>query len=385
MHWRTFVDFASAATFLYVLLRLARDAKALRTAMVAVGLYIASLAARNLDLMITAWVLETSALIGAGVLILAFHTELRYAIVRFNSLFRIWPAKGSAMEPWKQVLADAVFSMAESRTGALNVVRGRVPIADNTTGGIPLSADVSMELLQAIFQKGSPLHDGAVVIENGRIARANMVLPLSEKDDLPNHYGTRHRAGLGLAERTDALIIVVSEQRGEVSVMRSGRILTVTSEDQILRRLGTTASGNSRSLGRFAHLAIGDLRIKFVAAVLAAFVCLISSVTARTSVRVVSVPVEFTGVRRGTELFDPSSSRLILQLRLYNRSTEPNGLSRLVAHFNVENVQPGIHQFRVTPENIDLPAGVSLEAVTPPDVSVRVVRPAPDAAAGAAQ
>ncbi len=385
MHWRTIVDFAAAATFLYVLLRLARDAKALRTAMVAVGLYIASLAARNFDLMITAWVLEASALIGTGVLILAFHAELRYAIVRFNSLFRIWPATVSAMEPWKQALADAVFSMAESRTGALIVVRGRVPLADNTTGGIPVSADVSMELLQAIFQKGSPLHDGAVVIENGRIARANMVLPLSEKDDLPNHYGTRHRAGLGLAERTDALIIAVSEQRGEVSVMRSGRILTVTSDDQILRRLGATVSGNSRGLGRFAHLAIGDLRIKFVAAVLAAFVCLISSITARTSVRVVSVPVEFTGVPRGTELLDPDPSRVILQLRLANRSTEPSGLSRLVAHFNIENVQPGIHQFRVTPKNVDLPPGVSLEASTPPDVSIRVVRPVPDAAAGAAQ
>jgi len=76
-----------------VLLRLARDAKALRTAMVAVGLYIASLAARNFDLQITAWVLEASAIIGGSVLILAFHGELRYAITRFNSLFRLWPAR----------------------------------------------------------------------------------------------------------------------------------------------------------------------------------------------------------------------------------------------------------------------------------------------------
>ncbi len=223
LQWRTIIDFAALAAFLTVLLTLARDAKALRTAMLAVGLYAASLGARSLDLLITAWVLEASSVIGAAVLILAFHSEIRYAIVRFNGLFRLWPSETGAIEGWSRTLTDVVFAMAEARIGAIIVITGRVAIADLTTPGIRLRADISRELLYAIFHKDSPLHDGAVIIDNGAVSHANVVLPLSEREDLPAHYGTRHRAGLGLSERADALVIVVSEVKCRLCVPDDSR------------------------------------------------------------------------------------------------------------------------------------------------------------------
>ena len=347
--------------------------------MVAVGLYIASLAARNLDLQITAWVLEASAIIGGSVLILAFHGELRYAILRFNGLFRLWPREARTANAGNRALTDAVFSMAETRTGALIVILGRVRVADLTTGGIRVGADVSRELLEVIFRKDSPLHDGAVIIENSRISHANVVLPLSEKDDLPNHYGTRHRAGIGLSEHTDALVITVSEQRGEVSLIRAGRIVPIQSAEQLLRRLSAIEPRPIHTAGWFlAKLFTADLKVKTVAVALAACVCLISPFTARTVVRVVSVPVQFTDVTKGTELLDQSSPRVILQLRGNNASMDSGRISRLVAHFSVKGVDTGMHSFRVNTENVDLPSGISLETATPESVSIRVVRPVGD-------
>jgi diadenylate cyclase len=374
-HWGAVVDFASLSAFLTVILTLARDAKALRTAMLAVGLYAASLGARSLEMLITAWVLEASSFIGAAVLILAFHSEIRYAIIKFNGLFRLWPSENGAIEGWSRTLTDAVFAMAEARIGAIIVITGRVPIADLTTPGIRLRADVSKELLHAIFHKDSPLHDGAVVIENGALSHANVVLPLSERDDLPPHYGTRHRAGLGLSERADALVIVVSEERGEVSFMRAGRFAAIENPEHLVRRLSATRPHPSGYIRRFAAALLSDPKMKLTAAALAGCICLGSAFYDRTMVRVVSVPVEFTDVPQGTELLRQSTPNVILQLRGNTWSLNAARLSRLVAHFKIRNSGTGTHEFTVNSNSVDLPPGISLESATPSEVSVQIVRP----------
>jgi len=270
--------------------------------------------------------------------------------------------------------------MAETRTGALIVLLGRVRVTDLTTGGIRVGANVSRELLEVIFRKDSPLHDGAVLIENSRISHANVVLPLSEKDDLPKQYGTRHRAAIGLSEHTDAVVITVSEQRGEVSFIRAGRIVPIQDQDQLLRRLSALERRPIPRLRWFASkLLTSDLKVKTVAAALAAAVCLVSPLTAPSVVRVISVPVQFTDVAHGTELLDQSSPRVILQLRGNNSSMDSGRISRLVAHFSIKGVDSGTHSFRVSAENVDLPTGISLETATPDSVSIRVIRTGPDA------
>ena len=343
--------------------------------MVTVALYVASLVARNSELLITAWVLEASSIIGAAVLALAFHSEVRYAIVRFNALFRLWPAENGVIGGWNQAVTDAAFALAETKTGALIVILGRVPIADLTTPGIRVRADLSKELLQSIFHKGSPLHDGAVVIEDGRLARTNVVLPLSEADNLPAHYGTRHRAGIGLAEHTDAMIIVISEERGEISFMRSGRTTRIQHPDQLLRRLSATQPHIARDFKRaLSRVFLSDPKVKLVSAVLAAFVCLASAMYDRTSVRVVSVPIQFTDVPRGMDLLGQSTPNVILQLRGNHWSLDGARLSRLVAHFSISGTAAGVRRFTVTSGSVDLPPGVTFESATPPEVTIQVVR-----------
>ncbi len=142
-------------------------------------------------------------------------------------------------------LIESVFSLSEKKVGALIVIPGKNSVNPFIAGGTRLDALISQELIESIFMSKGPLHDGAIVLEGGKIKRAGVVLPLTEKEDLPAYYGTRHRAALGLSEVCDALVIVVSEERGSVSIAIGGEIFQIYDKkdlDLILNsHLGDTA------------------------------------------------------------------------------------------------------------------------------------------------
>lgn len=215
--WQTVVDFLFLAVAFYVMLRWARSARALRIALGIVGLHALALLARQLDLVVTSWLLDFLSILAVVLLLLVFQPELRRVFMGLDSALRRFPRVRSASMQNNQEIAEACFDLAPARVGALIVIVGRDSIGELLEGGVSLGADISSKLLKAIFQKESPLHDGAVIIEKDRISKANVVLPLTHRPDVPAFYGTRHRAAMGLAERCDALVMAVSEERGQVS------------------------------------------------------------------------------------------------------------------------------------------------------------------------
>src|SRR6516162_6757797 len=218
LDWRRAVDFIVLVLSLYLVLWWASGARALRIALAIVALYVGVLFARQLDLVVTTWVLQGAALIAVAFLIIVFQPEVRRALMRLDR--SLLTSRSLATADPGRALSDSAFEMAATRTGALIVVTRQDPVDELIVGGVVLAADISKPLIQAIFEKTSPLHDGALIIEGGRIAKAGAVLPLTGREDVPMEYGTRHRAAIGLAERTDALCIVVSEERGEITVIR---------------------------------------------------------------------------------------------------------------------------------------------------------------------
>jgi len=118
-----------------------------------------------------------------------------------------------------ECILNACFNMSESRTGALIVISRRSDLKFYINTGESVDAGLSDRILESIFYKNSPLHDGAVIVKNNRIMAARCVLPVTEKEDFPSHYGMRHRAAVGITETTDALAIAVSEQTGGVSLI----------------------------------------------------------------------------------------------------------------------------------------------------------------------
>jgi len=169
-------------------------------------------------------------------LLILFQPELRRALVRIGQqpALRAFFRKGEAH--LIREIVEAVSFLARNRIGALIVIVREVGLASYIEEGIRLDAEVSSELLSTIFWPGSPLHDGALVIEHERVRAAGCVLPLSENPNLPTSLGTRHRAGIGITEETDSVAIIVSEETGRISLAVRGQ-LSDSLEPKMLRKM----------------------------------------------------------------------------------------------------------------------------------------------------
>lgn len=187
--------------------------------------------------------------VGAIALIVIFQEEIRMFFYRVGSRFSSWKIfdrHENADESTRQVIQEvtqACRHMAKTKTGALIVLAGSGSLKEVVDSGEKLDAAVSARLIENIFFKNTPLHDGALVIRNGRMLAAACILPVSKDLTIPQHYGLRHRAALGLVERSDATCIVVSEETGHVSIAHEGEIHEV-SDDQLFMALHAVITEN---------------------------------------------------------------------------------------------------------------------------------------------
>lgn len=372
VRWQSVVDFVVLTAALYILLRWAQQARALRVALVVVGLHACALVARHLDLVLTSWVLEGAAILTIVLLVLVFQAELRRFFMRLDSVLNWrWQAASRLAETY-QAIGQGAFRLAAASVGALIVVVRRNAVGELVSGGITLDATVSPEILEAIFQKNSPVHDGAVIVRGDHMVKAAAVLPLTERERVPSYYGTRHRAAMGLAERCDAVVVAVSEERGEVTLMEARR--TVRLDDaqklaQILEKLcARPPAGVGSRLRQWLFLNAG---VKFAALGLAAAIWSTSFVSTGTTVRMVNVPVEFVGVPAGMDISTPSD-RLDVQVRGSTWLMDSVSLTRVVAHFNMRGARAGSLDIPVGSGNLDLPPGIVMERVSPARIMVRL-------------
>src|ERR1700733_6894093 len=183
--WQSVADFLVLAVAFYALLRWARSARAMRIALGVVGLHALALLARHLDLVVTSWVLDAAAILAVLVLLLIFQPELRRAFMRLDSALKRCTRPDKTGNQTIRSIGSSSFALAQGHVGALLVVVRRDTISELLDGGVTIGAAITPELLEAIFQKTSPLHDGAVIIEGDRLTRANAVLPLTQRRDVP--------------------------------------------------------------------------------------------------------------------------------------------------------------------------------------------------------
>ena len=373
IRWQIAVDFLVLTLAFYALLRLASSTRALRIALTVVALHALALLARRLDLVITSWLLDGSAILAVILLLLVFQPELRRAFMRLDAAMQRWPRPHSVVSQSNRTIAEAAFDLARDRTGALIVMVRRDSIEELTEGGVVLHAAISVELLVALFQKLSPMHDGAVIVEGSQVAKAGVVLPLTQRQGVPAYYGTRHRAGMGLAERCDAPVVVVSEERGEVTLMRGNRLQHMESAARLLDALEQLESVKRESaLDRFRRLFVTNVRQKLAAVGLAGLIWSMSFLLSSSTIRTVSVPVEFSNVPPGMEVTDQSADTLELQVRGSPWIMDSVSVSRLIAIFNLHTLRPGWHNLVLAPNTLDLPPGIVVDRVTPAKIRVLI-------------
>ena len=348
-------------------------ARALRIALGVVGIHALALLARRLDLVITSWVLDFAAILAVVLLLLIFQPELRAAFMRLDSALRYWPRPPSALSKSNRAIADAAFDLARDRIGALLVIVRRDAVSELLEGGVALEAEISSELLKAIFQKTSPLHDGAVIVSGDRAVKAASCFPLTQRQNIASFYGTRHRAGMGLAERCDALVVVVSEERGEVSLMLGRDVRLQVGREQLRQALEELRSRDRKSAtSRVYRILFANIRLKLGAVGLAGLIWAMSFLAAGTTIRSVTVPIEFSGVPVGMEIAEQSADNLEVQLRGSPWVMDSVSLGRLIAPFDLRHSHSGWTTLQLAPGTLDLPPGVVVDRVTPARIRVRI-------------
>ncbi|PYU34307.1 MAG: TIGR00159 family protein [Acidobacteria bacterium] len=236
---RAVLDILIIAALIYSLLKLLRGTRALQMMLAILLLVLIYRGARWARLEMVEWLLTTLLPYFAIALIVLFQSEIRRALSRFGrNVFR-WRFSSRSTAEAHGDLALAASYFSQNRIGALVVLERDVGLRTYIESGIPLDATLSYDLLLAIFRPGSPLHDGAAIVQADRIAAAGCFLPLSLNPAISNQLGTRHRAAIGVTEESDAAVVLVSEQTGAISLAAAGAIELNLTVEQLTERLAT--------------------------------------------------------------------------------------------------------------------------------------------------
>ena len=244
LSWRDLLDIGLVSFLIYELLLLIRGTRAVQMALSGgflIGLFFLS---EWLQLETVNWVIRNLAAYVVFAIIVLFQSDIRRALAHFGRarFFRYFERATSTDETLEE-LVTAANTLSARRIGAIMVVERQIGLRNYIEGGIPLDATVTYDLMATIFQPGSPLHDGAAIVQGDRVAAAACFLPLSVNPRVSRELGTRHRAAIGLTEENDAVAIVVSEETGIVSVAIAGDLERGFTADTLRLRLRALLGG----------------------------------------------------------------------------------------------------------------------------------------------
>jgi uncharacterized protein (TIGR00159 family) len=248
------IDVLLVAFAIYWLLLLIRGTRAVQILIGLLLLMGAFAASQVFQLATVNFILNNFLSSAVLIIIVLFQADIRRALARVGR--GVFPTAGDGQEA--QVVEEivrAAQTLAQKRVGALIVLGRETGLDDLIEAGVPLDAAVSKEVLVSIFLPYSPLHDGAVVIQDGRIAQAGCILPLTLRDDLPEGVGTRHRAAVGITEESDAVVVVVSEETATLSVVMGGEMIRELDAPQLRVELRDILTSGRRELGSPAAMA----------------------------------------------------------------------------------------------------------------------------------
>ena len=236
------LDIAIVIFLIYCFLKVVKGSRAWQLIKGIALLIVVTWISGLLNLKILNWILTGIMNLGVIAIIVIFQPELRRGLEQLgtNKLTKFFGIDKDLATKTKEDIYKVVIAateLAKAKTGALIVIERDIKIQDIISGGIPLNADVSPQLLVNIFEPKTPLHDGAVVISGNKIAAAACVLPLADDKDIAKELGTRHRAAIGISKESDSIVVVVSEETGKISIAKDGTLIADVREDALKKIL----------------------------------------------------------------------------------------------------------------------------------------------------
>ena len=333
-------------------------------------------AAQWLELRLTTGVLQGFIAVAALVLVVVFQDDLR----RFFEGIPLWFVRNATPRPSGDVLDELgslCFSLAQRRVGALFVLPGREPLDRLLDGGCFLDGRVSEPLLRSLLDPGTPGHDGAIVIRGGKVARFGVHLPLSTEWAEIGEGGTRHAAGLGLAERSDAFCIVVSEERGEVSIAWRGRLENIRDRAGLRERVEafldrTALRRHEPWLESRLDLARRNWKEGVVAAALAAGLWLHTVPGAALDRSSKTIPIVIDNLPEGYRVSAIEPPEVDVEFEGLRRDLVLAGAEELHVRVDGVLVDQGRRTFSIAPDQVEHPPELRVVGVEPMKVKLDI-------------
>ncbi len=376
--WSDALDIGLVSFLIYELLLLIRGTRAVQMALSGGFLILLFFLSRWLQLETVNWVIRNLAAYVVFAIIVLFQSDIRRALAHFGRapFFRYFERAESAAETIEEIVV-AASTLATRRIGAIVVIERQIGLRNYIEGGIPLDAMVTYDLLASIFQPGSPLHDGAVIIQSDRVAAAACFLPLSVNPRVSRDLGTRHRAALGLTEENDAIAVVVSEETGSISLVIDGNIergiVARPAEDApaVAARPppGCRPRRDAELAGLMAFFGLRHFGLKFLSIALAAMIWLLVS-GERIVERAMRIPLEFTNLPAQLEIVGDAQNVVDVRLRGSSGALSRVSTGELVAMLDLRSARTGRRLFHITGADVRTPFGVEVVQVMPATLSM---------------
>ena len=369
VRWQDIVDIALNSYIIFRLYALFKGTNVFRVLVGIALLWFFQRISVSLGLIVTSWAIQGITAVAALIIIVVFRNEIRSFLQAKNLKTIFWGMRRKSADRPLDVYIDSVYELVKQGLGALIIFPGKEALEESAHSGIAWQGLVSKEMIVSIFWRDNPVHDGAAIIEGDQVVEVGAILPLSHRKDLPSSYGTRHRAALGLAEMTDALVIVVSEERGQVAAAKGARIRNVKGKEDLSRMLSEHLglSEENKALVKRQRF---ELSLAAVFSVLFITGVWVSFTRGQDTLVTLDIPIEYMNRDPSMVILATSDNDVRVDLigsGALIRSIRPE---QLKVSLDLSNASVGLNDFTINSENITLPPGISLKKIDTTDVEV---------------
>ena len=370
LRWQDVVDILLNSYIMFRLYVLFRGTNVIRMVVGIAMLWILARVAMDLGLIVTSWAMQGIIAAAALIIIIVFRNEIARVLQARNLKSFFWGIPKRQNRTPIDIIVESVYELARHKLGALIVLPLKQEIETVVTGGVPWHGKLSQEMLLTIFWHGTPAHDGAAIVQGDQVTEVAAILPLSKSSALPSYFGTRHRAAFGLSEKTDALVIVVSEERGEVTVFKDGKFIhihDVADLDRVLREHTGTKGVTKES--RYQKMELGIAAMICLAGITAIWFSFARGFETFVTMK---VPVEYMNREPKMELLATSASSVTLHLSGSGsliRSLQPD---QVKVKLDLAHAVVGSNHIAIVRDSIFLPPGIDLKEVEPQVLDVNL-------------
>jgi uncharacterized protein (TIGR00159 family) len=373
IRWQDIADVTFNSYILFRLYALFQGTKAFRMLVGILSLWFFQEIAVYLGLIVTSLFIQGITAVSALIIIVVFSNEIRSVFREKNLKAILWGFSKKTIHTPVEIIAESVFEMAQKYCGALIVFPGKDDLKEVIQNGIRWDGLVSKEMVKSIFWYGNPVHDGAVVIQGGRVTEVGAILPLSKRN-LPTSYGTRHRAAKGLTEISDALVVIVSEERGNVLAAKGPRLKVMYDKEELEKELRHHMGVREKTPG---YIQKETLKTCIAALISVLFITSIWFGVTRglNTLITLEVPLEFMNRDPGMKIVSTSINTVRVHLtgsEILIKSVKPE---QVRAKVDLSTASVGYNSFPITKDNIALPPGILLTKVEPEIVEMRLEAP----------